>query len=244
MNHLQEASLNHVRSMGLLNDGLGLTPEMTRRNLIWVVAKVKVQVDRYPCWGDVVQVDTWISESGKNGIQRDWLILDPNSGETLVTATSVLVLMNKSTRKLSKFPGEVRGELEPFIMEHEPILDNGSEKLRKLSVHTSDFVQTGLTPRWNDLDVNQHVNNVKYVRWILENCPPSISSSHELFDITLEYRKECEMNNMLMSLTAVCGHEIIGSSMRTMVECDHTLLLEDGTEIVRGRTIWRPNPSN
>lgn len=23
-------------------------------------------------------------------------------------------------------------------------------------------------PRWSDLDVNQHVNNVKYVGWILE----------------------------------------------------------------------------
>jgi acyl-ACP thioesterase len=23
-------------------------------------------------------------------------------------------------------------------------------------------------PRWGDLDVNQHVNNVKYIGWILE----------------------------------------------------------------------------
>lgn len=25
-----------------------------------------------------------------------------------------------------------------------------------------------LQPRWADLDVNQHVNNVKYIGWILE----------------------------------------------------------------------------
>lgn len=25
-----------------------------------------------------------------------------------------------------------------------------------------------LQPRWGDLDVNQHVNNVKYIGWILE----------------------------------------------------------------------------
>lgn len=25
-----------------------------------------------------------------------------------------------------------------------------------------------LQPRWSDLDVNQHVNNVKYIGWILE----------------------------------------------------------------------------
>jgi acyl-ACP thioesterase len=25
-----------------------------------------------------------------------------------------------------------------------------------------------MQPRWADLDINQHVNNVKYIAWILE----------------------------------------------------------------------------
>lgn len=29
-----------------------------------------------------------------------------------------------------------------------------------------------LQPKWNDLDVNQHVNNVKYIGWILEVTNP------------------------------------------------------------------------
>jgi acyl-ACP thioesterase len=37
-----------------------------------------------------------------------------------------------------------------------------------------------MQPRWADLDINQHVNNVKYIAWILEvilfpmTCPYSI----------------------------------------------------------------------
>lgn len=27
---------------------------------------------------------------------------------------------------------------------------------------------SNLQPKWSDLDVNQHVNNVKYIGWILE----------------------------------------------------------------------------
>ncbi|OUZ99679.1 Acyl-ACP thioesterase [Macleaya cordata] len=246
LGNVQETALNHVRSAGLLGDGFGSTPEMTRRNLIWVVAKMQVLVDRYPSWGDVVQVDTWVSASGKNGMRRDWLLRDSNTGETLTRATSVWVMMNKKTRKLSKIPDEVRGEIEPYFMDCAPILDEDSRKLPKLDDDTADFVQTGLTPRWNDLDINQHVNNVKYIGWILESAPPKILESHELFSMTLEYRKECGKDSVLKSLTAVAGDATGGGSSLEAggVECDHMLRLESGSEIVRGRTEWRPKHAN
>lgn len=47
---LQETALNHVKNAGLLGDGFGSTPEMCKRNLIWVVTKMQVMVDRYPTW--------------------------------------------------------------------------------------------------------------------------------------------------------------------------------------------------
>lgn len=47
---LQETALNHVKTAGLLGDGFGSTPEMSKRNLIWVVTKIQILVDRYPTW--------------------------------------------------------------------------------------------------------------------------------------------------------------------------------------------------
>ncbi|XP_043725111.1 palmitoyl-acyl carrier protein thioesterase, chloroplastic-like [Telopea speciosissima] len=244
MNHLQETALNHVRSAGLLGDGFGSTPEMSRRNLIWVVTKMQVLVDCYPTWGDVVQVDTWVSASGKNGMRRDWLIRDCKTGETLTRATSVWVMMNKHTRRLSKMPEEVRGEIEPYFIDSAPILDDDSRKLPKLDDSTADYVRTGLTPRWNDLDVNQHVNNVKYIGWILESAPISILESNELYSLTLEYRRECGRDNVIQSLTAVCDDGDGGSRDVGGIECEHLLRLENGAEVVRGRTKWRPKQTN
>ncbi|KAM0037134.1 putative oleoyl-[acyl-carrier-protein] hydrolase [Helianthus debilis subsp. tardiflorus] len=60
---------------------------MSKRNLFWVVTKMQVLVDRYPTWGDVVQVDTWVAASGKNGMRRDWLIRDCKTGEILTRAS-------------------------------------------------------------------------------------------------------------------------------------------------------------
>jgi hypothetical protein len=47
---LQETALNHVKTAGLLGDGFGATPEMSKRNLIWVVSKIHLLVERYPSW--------------------------------------------------------------------------------------------------------------------------------------------------------------------------------------------------
>ncbi|CAN6456293.1 unnamed protein product [Victoria cruziana] len=279
MNHLQETSLNHVKCAGLLGDGFGSTPEMSRRGLIWVVTRMQIVVDRYPSWGDIVEVDTWVGSSGKNGMRRDWCVRDCNTRETVARATSVWVMMDKGTRRLSKMPDEVRGEIRPYFFETAPIIDNDGGKLPKLDDTSADHVRTGLMvsfdcqqpcflpllqvllkvlvlpilrdqiqlrynlfvsnlqPRWYDLDVNQHVNNVKYINWILESAPISILESYELARMTLEYRRECVRSSVVQSLTSLSDTEEAPSSD---LECTHLLRLEDGPELVRGRTQWRP----
>ncbi|MFS7945044.1 putative oleoyl-[acyl-carrier-protein] hydrolase [Helianthus anomalus] len=248
MNHLQETALNHVKSAGLLGDGFGSTPEMCKKNLFWVVTKMQVIVDRYPTWGDVVQVDTWVAPNGKNGMRRDWLLRDYKTGEILTRASSNWVMMNKETRRLSKIPDEVRGEIEHYFVDAPPVVEDDSRKLSKLDESTADYVRDGLIPRWSDLDVNQHVNNVKYIGWILESAP-QVVEKYELARITLEYRRECRKDSVLKSLTSVLGggdddNGGIGDSGR--VDCQHVLLFAgggDGTpggEIVKGRTQWRP----
>ncbi|CAN6981277.1 hypothetical protein BRARA_I05304 [Brassica rapa] len=238
MNHLQETALNHVKSAGLLENGFGSTPEMFKKNLIWVVARMQVVVDKYPTWGDVVEVDTWVSQSGKNGMRRDWLVRDCNTGEIVTRASSLWVMMNKLTRRLSKIPEEVRGEIEPYFVNSDPVIAEDSRKLTKLDDKTADYVRSGLTPRWSDLDVNQHVNNVKYIGWILESAPAGMLESQKLKSMTLEYRRECGRDSVLQSLTAVSGCDVGNLGTAGEVECQHLLRLQDGAEVVRGRTEW------
>ncbi|KAI3886611.1 hypothetical protein MKW92_014400 [Papaver armeniacum] len=231
LNHLQDATVDHIKDAGLLDDGFGSTPEMTRRNLIWVVAKIHVLVDRYPSWGDVVQIESWFGgASVKNGIANHWLLRDANTGETLAQANSVWIMMNKKTRKVSKFPEEVRGEMAPITMDY---CISEDIKLSKLHDNTADFIQTGLTARWSDLDLNNHVNFAKYIGWILENAPMLILKNHELFDLAMEFRRECGEGDELKSLTTVIV-ETDGNA-----ECQHMLQLENGIEVMRGRTKWR-----
>lgn len=234
MNHLQETALNHVKTAGIMGEGFGTTQEMCKKNLIWVVSKMRVLMDRYPVWGDLVQVDTWVCTGGKNGMRRDWVFSDSYTGETLMRASSMWAMMNKETRRLAKMPDEVRAEIGKHFVDREPIIDDDNRRMPKLNKETADCVLTGLTPKWSDLDVNQHVNNVKYVGWMLESVPFPILENNELAAMTLEYRRECGRDSVLESMTSVLGN------VSESVECQHLLRLDSGEEIVKGRTVWSP----
>ncbi|KAJ4953966.1 hypothetical protein NE237_030798 [Protea cynaroides] len=246
MKLLQETALNHIKNMGMMKDGLGSTPSMTGKSLIWVLTKMHLVVDHYPSWGDEVQLDNWFTPSEKNGQGIYWTIRDCRTNKIIARANSMLVMMNKDTRKLRKMPEEVRREMESQYIDCPPIQDeDGSRILANFDYNSMDYVRTGLTPRWNDLDVNQHVNNVKYIGLMLESVPISIMEKHEISDFNIEYRKECGMDHALQSQTSVCNEATDGSlSAEGNLECFHLLRFENGAVVARGRTNWRPKTTN
>ncbi|XP_078433857.1 palmitoyl-acyl carrier protein thioesterase, chloroplastic-like [Wolffia australiana] len=243
MNLLQETALNHVSSSGLAGDGFGATREMSLRKLIWVVTRVHVQVEKYSSWGDVVEIDTWVDAAGKNGMKRDWIIRDYSTGVTIARATSTWVIMNRETRHLAKLPEPVREEVSPFYLRRAAIPGGGdAARIEKLDDRTAQNIRSGLAPRWGDMDANQHVNNVKYISWILESVPGPVLEAHRLASITLEYRRECRLSHALESLTSVappCGAAGAGGAAGGLSTVHLLRLQEDKAEIVRARAEWR-----
>eukprot|EP00253_Pinus_taeda_P025166 PITA_25166 len=260
MNHLQETALSHARVTGLNADGTGNTQEMSRLNLIWVITRVQVHVERYPSWGDIVEIDTWMTRSGKNSLRRDWHVRDYKTGYILAKATSTWVMMNRKTRRLSKFPEEVKEEISPHCLESpltSPVIDQRHyEKIDNLDDDTADYSHSDLKPKWTDLDANGHVNNVKYIGWIMESVPDSILETQQLAKMTLEYRRECEQSDVLQALTSLekNGGDAIdpNSAPSYSCTCEHSLnacnhllrLQENGSQILRGRTEWKPKANS
>ncbi|KAI9120209.1 hypothetical protein K1719_008857 [Acacia pycnantha] len=268
LNLLQETALNHVWMSGLLSDGFGATHGMMRNNLIWVVSRMQVLVDCYPIWGEVIEIDTWVGASGKNGMRRDWLIRSQATGRIFARATSTWVTMNRTTRRLSKLPDEVRNELSPWFIEKQAIMEDTHEKIVKLDKEAK-YMISDLKPKRSDLDMNQHVNNVKYVKWMLETIPDQILESHQLSGITLEYRRECGSSDTVQSLCdieedeeilhdvekrdynsnmfnlateIINGGGLLGCLEQRPLRFTHLLQAKGGKkdeEIVRGRTVWK-----
>nr|GMD18492.1 palmitoyl-acyl carrier protein thioesterase, chloroplastic-like [Ipomoea batatas] len=227
LNLLQETALNHVWMSGLLSDGFGATHGMMKNNLIWVVSRMQVQVDNYPIWGEVMEINTWVGASGKNGMRRDWLLTSKATGLVFARATSTWVMMNQKTRRLSKMPDEVRAEISPWFIEKQAIPEENPVKIDKLDNNAT-------YPKRSDLDMNHHVNNVKYVRWMLETIPDQFLEAHQLSNIILEYRREWILHQ---------GNGLLESLTRGAFSYTHLLQTEGeeakSKEIVRGRTSWK-----
>ncbi|KAL8105870.1 palmitoyl-acyl carrier protein thioesterase, chloroplastic-like [Apium graveolens] len=246
LNLLQETALNHVWMSGLLGDGFGATHGMARNDLMWVVSKLQLQVEQYPIWGEVLQLDTWVGASGKNGMRRDWELRSQATGVVFARATSTWVMMNKKTRRLSKMPDEVRAEISPWFIEKRAITEDTLEKIRKLD-DSAKHGTSSLKPKRSDLDMNHHVNNVKYVGWMLETMPDEFMEEYQLSNIILEYRKECGSSDIVQALSEPDEdnrtiNESLGSLNGMQLKYTHLLQTKGevkNEEMVRGRTTWR-----
>lgn len=85
--------------------------------------------------------------------------------------------------------------------------------------------------------------------------PQEIIDSHELQTITLDYRRECQQDDVVDSLTspesavndAASGLQGTNGSPRDENDCLQFLhllrLSNDNSEINRGRTEWRKKPA-
>lgn len=61
------------------------------------------------------------------------------------TYCSVLVMMNKETRRISKLPNEIREEIGSYFVDSPPVVDEDNRKSPKLDESTADCIRTGLT---------------------------------------------------------------------------------------------------
>ncbi|CAL1377046.1 unnamed protein product [Linum trigynum] len=100
--------------------------------------------------------------------------------------------------------------------------------------------------------MNDHVNNVKYVYWILDSVPRWLPEGHERGAVSMEFRKEVAIDTIVHSLSKVINDDNAAAGNgnggaddhgnASPVEMDHLLCLEDGSEILRARTTWNPKP--
>jgi len=249
-NLLQECATNHAVNLWGKNDDLGfaIAPIMVEKNLILVMTRQQLQFERYPKWGDLVEVETWYQQEGRLAARRDWAVRDGKTKETIGGGSSTWVMVNMKTRKLSKIPDEMLEEFLPFAPDP-PRFGLGDTvcKLRLPELELpAEFQAPPQVARKTDIDLNGHMNNVTYISLALEAVPEDISDNMQIWQVEVDFKGEAMAGDTiecLASSTPIPEQSLSPEGARAVLHVVRKCNGEDCKELVRMRSIWRPKDS-
>ncbi len=210
-NYLQEAAANHASIMGFS------IRELDSLQFTWVLLRLQVEIFRYPSWQEEVHIETWPAGVEGRFAYRDFLLSD-GQGNLLARATSSWLMIHLESRRPVPIPEEVirlhiperpRALTTPF-----PRIRPPKEPPQKEQIFPVMF---------SDIDLNQHVNNTRYLDWALELTPTMRYPSRLYAEFRAEAREgeqvlsrsypAREKNSTLFTLHQVRGERLLALIM-------------------------------
>ncbi|MDD4556461.1 MAG: thioesterase [Alphaproteobacteria bacterium] len=216
-NIFQDMADHHAEALGL---GLSFCLE---KGFAWVGSNYHLLINRLPKIHEKIRIQTWPSEEKKFGAVRDFIVFD-EQGNTLITASSLWVLINYARRR----PILLKENLPDYTVNPERTLATEFPKLPEISEAET---KTAFTIRYDDIDLNNHVNNAVYPLWATESVEKDFHLEHTLRELEIEFKKE-----------ALLGEHISVETKRDNLTSFHSIkAVEDGRELSRVKLTWQKN---
>lgn len=150
--------------------------DLLKDNLTWVVSRMDITLHQLPVWRQTITVETWPAAGDSFRAYRNYRMLD-HTGKLLCTCLSYWAMLNLKTRRPVRIPQEV---LDATVQ--------GLEHVTPVTQHiqrpfTAPDSSKKIIVRRADLDMNNHVNNVRYLEWMMETLTPEEIKKIRTFNI-------------------------------------------------------------
>jgi acyl-ACP thioesterase len=181
----QEAAGKHATHLGVGYEtlrGLGL---------FWVLSRVKVEISKLPAWGDEVTLTTWPKGVDRLFALRDFRLSD-RDGNEIVRGTSCWLLVDAEKmrpRRIDSIPRSFP------LNDKEHALQ---ESLDKIPVPAGLDIRYERRVMTSDLDVNNHVNNTEYVRWITDCLETGDGPASSIRTLQISYLEEAKLGETMV----------------------------------------------
>ncbi|TFV94608.1 acyl-ACP thioesterase [Algoriphagus kandeliae] len=169
----QEAAWRHA-------DSGDFGRNLQKENRMWVLSRLEIKVNQMPVWGDEVRVYT--AGRGVEGLFafREFLMVNSKE-EELARGISSWVLLDAESKRIVK-PGSV---LPPELFKINQKPDWIPEKHRIRDLGANAF---SIKVQPSDLDLQNHVNNTSYIRWVEDGI---LEKSKGIQFLSINYLAEC-----------------------------------------------------
>jgi len=176
-NYMQDIAAKHA-------DDLGVGYRVLLENQIfWVLSWAKVEVKKLPSYGESVKIKTWAKGKNRLFYMRDFLIYNDRD-EEIIKATSAWLLLDAKTKRMTDLT-KIGMELPSFPEEH--AIDEYPGKFNFLTNEEKLFRRKVF---YSDIDINKHVNNSRYLEFILDCYNQSEHDKKEIKTVTISYKGE------------------------------------------------------
>ncbi|MBN2412089.1 hypothetical protein JXQ31_10395 [candidate division KSB1 bacterium] len=213
---MQESAWNHAEHLEV-----GYS-HLINKNFIWILSRQSVKILSYPKWGDKIKIHTWPSGKDRVFCYRDFKIFDAKNNVIGVASTTWFVIdlqTRRPQRADSYITLNVKDDVEKVFPDFPAKLGSAESAKKSGTVQVS----------YSDLDVNGHLNNVKYIEYILDSMPFDFIKSHELKELEINYLNEAHHHNIVNIML----------ENKNPLHFLHSLSRDnDSAELCRARTIW------
>jgi acyl-ACP thioesterase len=176
MNELQSIADDHAEMLGV-----GRTYCMAN-NIAWVVTHYLIDIVKLPREGEELIFASWPAAHDALRAVRDFEIRRASDNELLVRATSQWIIIDVAARR----PLRISEHLPGWGVYPGRAYDRAFEKFPDFEPQKT----RAMSCRYDDIDVNQHINNAVYAVWATENVGFEFRNTHKLRGIELNFKKE------------------------------------------------------
>jgi len=227
-NFIQNAASNHAHALGVS------VQQLLASNHTWVLSRLLVKLDSYPGWQDRIRVHTWPSGVESLFALRDFDLKDQNGLSFGACISAWLIIDSRRRRPV---------RISPFVGRLNPI-DNKhvlTDKLGKLQGFDAKDNQQQFRVGHRDLDLNQHVNSVRYIEWAMESIPPAVRSTSVLARLEINFLAEAFFGDRVIAMCQPAYKEPDKEPDGEGTSYFHSILREESDqELARVKTHWRP----
>ena len=156
----------------------------------WVLSRMRVEITELPRWKDIVTVKTWIN-SLENSRSVRALEMYVN-GKKIVGSETFWVVFNTQTRR----PEALALPYKHFVLY--PDAKATKEGFSKINIASEKEIVFEKIVFLSDLDIVNHVNNVKYLEWCLDLVDEKLIMNQKIGSFEMNFLKELALKDTVI----------------------------------------------
>lgn len=186
---LEETAADHCFS---INHSLY---DLMKQNIGWVLLSGAMEMDRYPTYKEKIIIRTWLSSyTAVRGIREN--IIYNEQGQILGRAKGLWVFFDIKRRRPIKILDSIK---EKWSQSDEECINH--DITRKIDAIDSSRHIKEFTVNRLDIDSYGHVNNIRYLQWLMESISEEIIDNYYLHFIDGRFVAEAQFGDTIMSFT-------------------------------------------